>query len=228
MLTSKDEKTDIVAGLDAGANDYLAKPYDPGELRARVEVGKRMVEMQTTLIESKEIMAHQATHDPLTGMLNRRAIMDQLHKELTRAERYGDALAIGMCDIDHFKKINDTYGHQTGDEVLCGLAQILSDDLREYDSVGRMGGEEFLVITPMKVETDYTSLFNRLCMRIAESRIQTRSGGLSITVSIGVACADAGSPVDEILGTADAALYRAKDQGRNCVVYDAERIKEDG
>lgn len=224
MLTTRGEKVDIIAGLDAGANDYQAKPFDLGELRARVEVGLRMIEMQDSLIKSRETMTHQATHDPLTGMLNRRAILDQLKKELTRTERLGDMLAVGMCDIDHFKDINDTYGHQTGDELLCGFAQILGNNLREYDSAGRMGGEEFLVITPIKAVTDYLSLFGRLRARIAKSRITTRSGELSMTVSIGIACAAAGSTVDEILGAADAALYRAKDQGRNRVVCADDRI----
>lgn len=140
MLTTKGDKADIIAGLEAGANDYLAKPFDPGELRARVEVGRRMVEMQAALIKSREMLAQEASHDPLTGLLNRRAILDRLREEFARAGRHGDLLALGMCDIDHFKQVNDTYGHQTGDDVLCGLAQILSESIREYDSVGRMGG----------------------------------------------------------------------------------------
>ena len=227
MLTTKGEKADIVAGLDAGANDYLAKPFDPGELHARVEVGRRMVEMQDALIESREILAHQATHDPLTGLLNRRAILDRLREELARAGRYSDLLAVGMCDIDHFKQINDTHGHQTGDDVLCGLTQILSDSLREYDSIGRMGGEEFLVITPMKAGVDCTSVFGRFCVRVAESKITTRSGVSSVTVSIGVACSTVESTVDEILAAADAALYRAKNEGRNRVAHDRRCIPEE-
>jgi diguanylate cyclase (GGDEF)-like protein len=227
MLTTRGEKADIIAGLEAGANDYLAKPFDPGELRARVEVGRRMVEMQAALIASRETLAHQAAHDPLTGMLNRRAILDKLHQELSRASRNGNAWAAGVCDIDHFKQVNDTYGHQTGDDVLSGLARILSESLRPYDSVGRMGGEEFLVIAPVKASTDSVSLFGRLCMRVAESKMTTRSGELSVTVSIGVACATAGGTVDEILEAADAALYRAKDEGRNRVVYDGRSIPED-
>jgi len=219
MLTTRGEKADIIAGLDAGANDYLAKPFDPGELRARVEVGRRMVEMQAALIASREALAHQAAHDPLTGMLNRRAIIERLRQELSRASRNRDAWAAGMCDIDHFKQVNDTYGHQTGDDVLAGFARIISESLRPYDSVGRMGGEEFLVIAPMKASTDSVSLFGRLCTRVAESKMTTRSGELSVTVSIGVACAAAGGTVDEILEAADAALYRAKDEGRNRVVY---------
>ncbi len=218
MLTAKGEKADIIAGLDTGANDYLAKPFDSGELRARIEVGRRLVEMQDALIKSKEILAHQATHDPLTGLLNRRAILDRLHKELARAGRLGDVLAVGMCDIDHFKQVNDTYGHQAGDDVLCGLAQILRESYREYDSVGRMGGEEFLIITPMKAGTNWLSVFGRLCAKIAESYITTRSGVLSITVSIGVAYAAAETTVDEMLETADTAMYQAKNEGRNRVV----------
>ncbi len=154
----------------------------------------------------------------MTGLLNRRAILDHLHKELARARRHGDALAVGMCDIDHFKAINDTYGHQTGDEVLCTLTQILSGSLREYDAVGRMGGEEFLVITPLKAMIDPMPLFERLRQQVAERRMTTRSGELSVTVSIGVASVTAGNTVDELLGAADAALYRAKAQGRNRVV----------
>lgn len=222
MLTSMSEKADIIDGLDAGADDYLTKPFDAGELHARIEVGRRLTEMQAALLESQKSLDYQATHDSLTGLLNRRVILDQLQKELACARRHDNALAVGICDIDHFKKINDTYGHQTGDEALCGVTQILRENLREYDSVGRLGGEEFLVIVPMKAGTDCTFLLDRLCARVAESKITTRSGALSVTVSIGVALAAAGKTVDEILGAADAALYRAKEQGRNRVVYAAQ------
>lgn len=218
MLTSKGDKVDIIAGLDAGANDYLAKPFDSGELRARIEVGRRMVEMQDALIESRQILAHQATHDLLTGLPNRRAILDRLREELSRARRHDNLLAVGMFDIDHFKQVNDTYGHQTGDDVLCGLAKILSETNRDYDVAGRLGGEEFLVITPMKAGKDWITVYDRLCATIAESKITTKSGLLSITVSIGVACAGIDSTVDEILEATDKAMYRAKNEGRNRVV----------
>jgi diguanylate cyclase (GGDEF)-like protein len=182
MLTSKVEKANIIAGLDAGANDYLAKPFDAGELRARIEVGRRMVEMQDALSESRAILAHQATHDQLTGLLNRRAILDRLHEELVRARRYGDVLAVGMIDIDHFKQVNDTYGHQAGDDVLCGFVQILSKSFREYDAIGRVGGEEFLVIAPIKPGTDCGSVFSRALLNVAESKIPTRSGLITVTM----------------------------------------------
>ena len=223
ILTSRDEEENIIAGLDAGANDYLGKPFNPGELLARVEAGRRMIEMQDALVESRNTLAQQATHDPLTGILNRRGIFEHLQKELTRSGRHGDVLAVGMCDIDHFKQFNDTYGHQTGDDVLCALAQILREGVRDYDYVGRIGGEEFVVITPIKIGVDCASLFERLCRRVAASNIPTRSGMLSITISIGVACASLGKTTEEILADADTALYRAKELGRNRVVYAAER-----
>ena len=215
MLTSKHEKAEIITGLEAGADDYLGKPFDPGELRARIEVGRRMLEIQDALIESRDILAHEATHDALTGLQNRRAILDQLRKELARADRHGGMLAVGMCDIDHFKPVNDTHGHQTGDDVLCGFAQILGENTREFDSVGRLGGDEFLVIMPMKAGSDFVSVFDSLCKRIAASRITTRSGVLSITVSLGAVCTTTESTVDEVLEATDLAMYRAKHAGRN-------------
>lgn len=219
LLTSKEEKADIIIGLNTGANDYLVKPFDAGELRARVEVGRRMVEMQDALIESKDILAYQATHDPLTGLYNRRAIFELLHKELARAGRYSYGLAVGICDIDLFKKVNDTHGHQTGDEILCGFSKILKKNIREYDSVGRIGGEEFLIIAPVPTGTDCITLFDRLCSRVAASRIPTKSGELALTLSIGVACSASAGTVDKLVEAADTALYRAKKKGRNRVTH---------
>ena len=220
MLTSRSETGDIIAGLEAGANGYLAKPFDAGELRARVLVGRRMIELQTALLESREALLHQATYDTLTGWLNRRSILDKLHQELSRASRGDDTLAVAICDIDHFKQVNDTYGHQTGDDLLQGFAAILRDSLRLYDAVGRIGGEEFLLIAPLKAGTDSVSQFDRLRAQIASSGISTRSGVLSVTVSIGVACATACSTLDQMMEKADAALYRAKRDGRNRVACD--------
>jgi len=222
MLTTKGEKADIITGLGAGADDYLAKPFDAGELRARVEVGVRMITMQKELSESRKILAHQSTHDPLTGMLNRRGVLDRLREELSRAKRHGDSLAIGMVDIDHFKQINDTYGHQTGDDLLHSITQLLTESLREYDVIGRIGGEEFLIITPIKAKRDCLSAYTRSCRKVAESTFATRSGQLSVTVSIGVTKADFGTSVDEILASADTALYQAKNEGRNRVACSKE------
>ncbi len=125
LLTSRGEKADIVAGLNAGADDYLAKPFDAGELRARVEVGRRMVDLQASLRAARDALNHEAMHDPLTGALNRRAFAGVLARELAAQRRYDHGLALGVCDIDQFKVINDTLGHQAGDEVLCGIVRLI-------------------------------------------------------------------------------------------------------
>jgi len=218
MLTGKSGKKELVAGLDAGADDYLSKPFNHEELRTRIEVGRRIVEIQASLVKSRQAMEHQANHDPLTGMLNRRAILEQLRKELARSYSNTELLAVGMCDIDSFKLINDTYGHQTGDDVLCAFARILKESIREYDSAGRIGGEEFLVIMPMKPGAHYPSACEQLCSRVADSKNSTRPQVLSITISIGFIQATAGSKVDEILEKTDKAMYLAKQGGRNRAV----------
>ena len=226
MLTSRDTKTDVIAGLEAGADDYLAKPFDVGELQARVRVGQRLVEMREALIISREALAHQASHDPLTGLFNRRAVLDRLHNEIARSERHGEQLVVAICDIDNFKRVNDNYGHQTGDDVLLGLSKILVDHLREYDIVGRMGGEEFLLVTPIKPGVDVLSIYERLCKRIEDTVVETRTGPLSVTVSIGIAFADGKKSLDETIGAADAALYRAKEAGRNRALMAEEERSE--
>ena len=219
ILTSRSSKEALVEGLEAGADDYLSKPFDVGELRARVDVGRRMIELQGKLIESRDTMIHQATHDALTGLPNRRAILDLLGRELDRTSRMEVVLAVGMCDIDHFKTVNDRYGHQTGDDVLRGFAYLLGESVRTYDTIGRIGGEEFLIVLPMKAGTDWEGAFRHLCSRIGQAQVPTRSGPLTVTVSIGVVCAGAHSTVDEVLEAADQAMYQAKREGRNRVVF---------
>jgi len=208
ILTVQNEKADIVNGLNAGADDYLAKPYDFEELKARVAVGQRMIALQYAL-------AHQATHDLLTGILNRRAIDQIFARLLARAQREQNGLVIGICDLDHFKEINDTYGHQVGDEVLCGVVRVLENNLRVYDQLGRWGGEEFLLIAPGHIEPNIEGLYERLRLAVAETPIETRVGKISITVSIGVSCWSGKETTDELLSSADTALFLAKEQGRN-------------
>lgn len=221
LLTARDEKSDIVQGLAAGANDYVAKPFDSQELQARIRVGQRMLEMQSRLLEARDALEYQATHDFLTGVFNRRAILDRLKQEIARAGRDQKSLSVGMLDIDHFKNINDTYGHQAGDEALVALTRCIQDGLREYDCVGRYGGEEFLVIAPGTIGLKSENLYERLQARIAGAEIATSAGSLSLTVSIGVAPGKGQSSVDVLLAAADASLYQAKAEGRNRVVYAA-------
>jgi two-component system, cell cycle response regulator len=219
ILTAKSEKRNIVEGLNAGANDYIIKPYDNEELQARINVGKRMVEMQSELEKAKHALIYEAMHDSLTGLYNRKAILEMLAKELSRIKRNGGALHIGMCDLDHFKLINDRYGHQTGDEILQGFARIMNENLRDYDFIGRYGGEEFLIILPASGATNKKmTCFNRLHSVISDTMIGTRSGEIPVTVSIGVTRADGEKEIDEILSEADNALYRAKDK-RNSICY---------
>jgi two-component system cell cycle response regulator len=219
ILTAKSEKKNIVEGLNAGANDYIVKPYDNDELQARINVGRRMVEIQSELESAKRALLHEVMYDSLTGVYNRKAILNHLKKELSRTIRTGGIIGIGMCDLDHFKKVNDKYGHQTGDEILKGFTRLVNANLREYDLIGRYGGEEFLIIIPSCGDPEKMMDFSRLCNVISASKIHTRSGELSITVSIGVTQSDGKDSVDKILNEADNALYKAKDIGRNCVCY---------
>ena len=224
LLTSKEEKEAILSGLEAGANDYIKKPFDTDELNARIRVGQRSVELQTDLYETQAKLEHLATHDPLTGIFNRRAILEQLSKELARARResqrnLGYVLCIGFFDIDHFKLINDQYGHQSGDDVLKGVVSILAGELRESDSIGRFGGDEFLVLTPGIELQNQKNLFNRLIETISSRKIDTRSGVVSITVSMGVSLANPDIDEDHLLSIADAAMYQAKQEGGDRVVF---------
>jgi diguanylate cyclase (GGDEF)-like protein len=166
---------------------------------------------------AEEALERLATYDLLTGLLNRRAILARLAQEISRARREGGHLSVGMLDIDHFKSVNDTYGHQVGDEVLIAFAGRVQAQLRGYDCVGRYGGEEFLVITPVVAADAGGVLYERLRASVADGPIETKAGAVSITVSIGVVSGTGQSTIDALLASADAALYRAKAEGRNRV-----------
>ena len=164
-------------------------------------------------------LEHEATHDPLTGALNRRAILDILSKELNRAKRRNTKLSIGLCDIDHFKLVNDKYGHQVGDDVLCSFIKAIQNTLRPYDLLGRYGGEEFLLVMPDSTMSAEEGLYERLRAKIADNKMMTRSGGVSITVSIGITSNTGNETIETMIAKADAALYRAKENGRNQLAF---------
>lgn len=219
LLTARTYKEDLVVGLQAGADDYLIKPFDPPELQARLYAGRRILELQDQLIEARELMRLQATRDHLTGAWNHRAILEILERELQRARRDGKPVAVVMADLDHFKKINDTYGHLGGDAVLAAAGKRLAADTRAYDMVGRYGGEEFLIVLPGCDRENAVRFAERLRERLSAEPVDYGGQAIRVTTSQGVAAYSGagGADVHALLEAADAALYRAKRGGRDRV-----------
>jgi two-component system, cell cycle response regulator len=219
LLTTKGRKENIIEGLDAGADDYLTKPFDPHELQVRLHTGKRIVTLQAELIEAREALCVQAMHDPLTGVWNRRAILQVLGNELARSRREGLPVAVAIADLDYFKRINDTYGHIAGDTALCEAAGRMRALLRPYDAIGRYGGEEFLMVLPGCTSQAAFKLAERLRIGMSQEPVRIPEGAIDVTSSLGVAASDTIASMDAmaLIRAADSALYRAKAGGRNCV-----------
>ena len=221
LLTSKDDKQEVVQGLEAGADDYLTKPFNVAELHARVRAGKRILELQNALIQARESLRFEALHDQLTGVWNRGAVMSLLQREVQRRQRSGEALGVIMADVDHFKNINDSYGHLVGDAVLAEVAARLTASVRGYDLVGRYGGEEFLIIVPGCDPKGLVVSAERLRRVIADRPIDSTAGPIVATLSVGLVSVNADNvdPIEHIalVQAADSALYRAKAGGRNRV-----------
>jgi len=227
LVSGKDDIQDIVAGLEAGADDYLTKPFDIGELKARLRAGKRILALQSELIHAREVLRFQATHDALTGLWSRGATMQLLHTERQRGLRSNSQTGLLMIDLDHFKKVNDTYGHLLGDEVLKNAGYRITQAVRSYDFVGRYGGEEFLAVLSSCTSDDLRSIAERTRSVIAETPISTLVGDVIVTASIGGVVGSGETPDLELLSAADSALYEAKRIGRNRVVIcdcDTNRI----
>ena len=217
LLTSRGDKQDIATGLEAGAADYVQKPFDHDELRARLLVGRRFAELNRKLFDTQHELRRQALTDPLTRIMNRRAILMRLSEELARAPRQGLPLSIGSLDIDNFKLVNDGYGHAGGDVVLQGVVERALRALRPYDALGRIGGEEFLIVMPGVGFRDAEVVLGRIRRIIRSTPIEVQDAELMVTVSIG-GVVSMGESMDELLRKADEALYRAKDAGRDQVV----------
>jgi diguanylate cyclase (GGDEF)-like protein len=230
FVTAKSDMEDRVHGLEM-AVDYVCKPFAAPELLARVRAALRMRKLQDELRISNEQLAKLATTDPLTGLSNRRVFDSEMEIEVQRARRFKHPLAVLMCDLDHFKSVNDTYGHAQGDVVLQNFAATLSGTSRRIDTVARLGGEEFGVILPATDGPGAESFAEKLRKTVADTQIpcRTREGvaaqPISITVSIGIAVAleivdgeiDVASHASDLVQCADLLLYQSKANGRNCV-----------
>jgi diguanylate cyclase (GGDEF)-like protein len=219
LLTARTDAQDLVEGMEAGADDYLTKPFEAHELRVRLRAGRRVLDLQQQLMEARESLRLQATHDHLTGLLNRGAILESLNNELARVSREQQPIALLMADLDRFKAINDTYGHQSGDAVLREAARRMKSVIRRYDALGRYGGEEFLFVLPGCHPADAFSQAERVRAAIAEEPFSAGPRVFPVTCSIGAAyrTAPSAEDPDALVREADMALYSAKKSGRNQV-----------
>ena len=222
MRAARSGTPEMVACMQAGADDYIEKRCAFEELHARLRAGERILKLQ-------EQLRIEASHDALTGTLNRRAILNLLEKEAARATRQGSSLGVLVLDLDHFKKVNDTFGHSVGDAVLVEVARRLSVPLRRYDAVGRYGGEEFLVVLPDCDLEQAGEIGERIRLAVASAPVDTSAGDVTVTVSIGAAAfvKESGS-IDELIQRSDQALYEAKREGRNRVMTHVRAVEQEG
>jgi len=219
LLTSKSQKEDLIEGMEAGADDYITKPFDQNELLVRLRAGIRLVDLQSQLLSAREALRDQAERDSLTRLWNRNFILNELGRELARSEREGRSFGLVMVDLDHFKQVNDTHGHLAGDAVLREAARRMQNSIRQYDSIGRYGGEEFLILLPGCSEEDSYSQADRLRKQLAQIELSVNDTLLRVTASFGVTAALPGESCtpEAMIRKADEALYVAKKLGRNRV-----------
>jgi len=238
LLTAHSDTSDVVEGLEAGADDYLTKPYHREELLARLRAGGRIYELQKQLVH-RQLELHKANAqmatlnaelkklantDTLTGLANRRHVFERLNELWSLAERHGQPVACIMLDVDHFKRVNDTHGHATGDEVLKVVARIIAKQVRRYDVCGRFGGEEFIIICPQTTREGAGILGERVRQAVEAQPVSVNGASVAVRISAGVAARrpESATP-DGMIAEADAMLYQAKQNGRNQVwVADAE------
>ncbi len=219
MLTGEADQEDKVEGLDLGADDYITKPFQSAELLARIRAGKRIVDLQKELLETNKRLERLSITDGLTALFNHRYFQDELARAFEESARYGRPLSLAIVDLDFFKKINDTYGHAVGDEVLKAVSKIFQDSTRSADLAARYGGEEFGIMMP-ETNLDEGFVFaEKIRSLVAGTAIQTQAGPVNVTVSIGVSAVPHPKihAAKELVVAADEALYRAKRGGRNQV-----------
>ncbi len=218
LLTAKNSREDVVQGLDAGADDYIIKPFANQELRARVNIGERVLKLEDDLLATQRRLEVLASRDSLTGLLARQTLQEHAEAELSRARREGKAVSLILFDLDHFKQVNDQHGHLVGDQVLREVAHVLEQRKRSYDWAGRWGGEEFLLVLPGADTAAACAVAERIRDAVACAPVRLPGGDpLTVRISAGVASTDAAAPrsFEDLLQDADRALYAAKRGGRN-------------
>jgi len=225
LLTARDAIEHVVTGLQAGADDYLTKPVIEPELMARLNTGRRIVTLERSLRTANEENRRLSITDPLTGAYNRRYLMEQLPREIERAARYGRQLAVVMCDVDYFKKINDTHGHHIGDEVLKWFVNTMKRTVRAADWVARYGGEEFVVVLPETNVESGGAAAEHLRSEVAKETFESGELSFSVTASFGASgwkgVVPNGSTLDALMAKCDASVYASKAAGRNRVTTES-------
>jgi two-component system, cell cycle response regulator len=220
LLSAKDRKQDIIAGLSSGADDYMTKPVNFLELRARLQTGKRIIDLEDKLLLIQNQLKDVASRDSLTKIWNRAEILKFLSEELDRGQREKKPTGVVLLDVDHFKKINDFYGHAIGDQALLQVVARLKRKIRKSDKVGRYGGDEIIIILPNCGLTEIKEIGDRLRLAVGKRCLKTELDSVQVTVSAGCATSELPGTVsaDKLIKVADGALLKAKGQGRNCVV----------
>jgi diguanylate cyclase (GGDEF)-like protein len=220
LLSAKDRKQDIISGLSSGADDYMTKPVNFLELRARLKAGQRIIELEDKLLFAQNQLKDIASRDGLTKIWNRTEITRFLNEELERGRREKTSTGVIMLDIDHFKSINDEYGHAAGDLALLKVVSRLKNKVRKSDKLGRYGGDEIIIILPNCPPAEIRKVGERLRQAVGSRRIRTEMDTIPITISVGCATSDqpGNSRPEKLIRTADRLLLKAKEQGRNCVV----------
>lgn len=219
MNSAREGSNSISEALKAGANDYITKVTDSIEMRARIGVGIRTAQLEMELVELNQQLRYLVRIDGLTGLLNHAAVLKELDIELDRGRREGTSTSVLMLDLDKFKAVNDTYGHQAGDQVLISFSGKLVEKCRSFDRIGRYGGEEFLIVLPRTQNEEAILIAERIRHEIAEMNLDEIIQGLKITCSIGSCTATLSvQHSSALVSAADASLYRAKEAGRNCVI----------
>ncbi|MBN1531314.1 MAG: diguanylate cyclase [Spirochaetes bacterium] len=225
FITARSDADDVVRGFDAGGEDYITKPFNPQELHARVrthlelkQARERLEEMNRRLASALEQMETMARVDPLTGLANRRYLLDRLQQETARSLRHGTGLSVAMVDIDDFKMINDTHGHVCGDLVLKQTAAIITESMRKEDMASRWGGEEFLLVFPETPLPGAAVIAEKIRAAVEASEVRYDGMALTITITVGVAQYRHEAGIDENIRRADDAMYRGKRENKNRVI----------